>query len=141
MAMSRSIGGSSLTTVSPIMIWPDVMVSSPATIRSVVVLPHPEGPTMTRNSSSLMSRFTSLTAWTSSYILWSCRIRTRAIASPFDRAGQPGNVVLDKEGVDQRYGDRAEQRTCHQRTPEEHVAANKFGGDAHWHGFFLWRRQ
>ncbi len=50
MAMSRSIGGSSFTTVSPIRISPEVIDSSPATIRSVVVLPQPEGPTRTMNS-------------------------------------------------------------------------------------------
>src|SRR5262245_889881 len=42
------------------------MSSSPATIRNVVVLPHPEGPTNTTNSLSSISRFTLFTATTSS---------------------------------------------------------------------------
>src|SRR5215510_15328691 len=42
------------------------MSSSPATIRKVVVFPHPEGPTNTTNSLSSISRFTLFTATTSS---------------------------------------------------------------------------
>ena len=38
------------------------MLSSPATIRSAVVLPQPDGPTSTMNSSSLMSSERSETA-------------------------------------------------------------------------------
>ncbi len=42
--MSRFAGETSLTTRSPIRIVPVVGVSSPATIRRAVVLPHPDGP-------------------------------------------------------------------------------------------------
>ena len=38
------------------------MLSNPATIRSAVVFPHPEGPTSTMNSSSRMSSVRSETA-------------------------------------------------------------------------------
>ncbi len=62
MAMSRSLGGRSFTTRSPIISVPEEMSSSPAIIRSVVDLPHPDGPTITRNSASLISRFRSMTA-------------------------------------------------------------------------------
>ena len=55
MAMSRSLGSSSLTTRSPIATSPPVMRSSPATMRSRVDLPQPEGPTMTMNSPSAIS--------------------------------------------------------------------------------------
>src|ERR1700676_957435 len=110
MAMSRSIGGSSFTTVSPIRISPEVIDSSPATIRSVVVLPQPEGPTRTTNSRSRISRFTSLTAWTSLNILLRLRMTTRAIGLSLDRSGQPRDVVLDEEGIDESHRDRAEQR-------------------------------
>src|SRR5215510_2508553 len=67
--MSRSLGGRSFTTRSPIEISPEVISSRPATIRRVVVLPQPEGPTRTMNSLSRMVRLTSLTACTSSYFL------------------------------------------------------------------------
>src|SRR5271154_1976242 len=139
MAMSRSMGGSSLTTVSPISTWPDVIASSPATMRNVVVLPQPEGPTSTRNSLSRISRFTSFTACTSSYILFRFRIRTRAIASSLHRTGETGDVVLDEERVDHGHRDRAEQRARHQRPPKEHVAADQLGSNADRDGLFLRR--
>src|SRR6267142_2547326 len=50
--MSRSLGWTLLTTRSPIEIVPEVMFSSPASIRSKVDLPQPEGPTRTTNSPS-----------------------------------------------------------------------------------------
>ena len=56
MAMSRSVGSSSLTTRSSIAISPPVMRSSPAIMRSSVDLPQPEGPTSTTNSPSAISR-------------------------------------------------------------------------------------
>src|ERR1700693_2127521 len=124
MAMSRSIGARSFTTTSPIRTWPEVIDSSPATMRKVVVLPQPEGPTSTKNSLSRISRFTSLTACTSSYILFKFRIRTRAIASSLHGTGKAGNVILDEERVDYGHRDRAEQRARHQRPPKEHVAAD-----------------
>src|SRR5579862_3975669 len=52
--MSRSLGWTLLTTRSPIEMVPDVMFSSPASIRSRVDLPQPEGPTSTTNSPSSM---------------------------------------------------------------------------------------
>ena len=64
MAMSRSRGGTSLTTSPPIQISPPVISSSPAIMRSVVDLPQPEGPTSTTNSSSAMSRSMPFTACT-----------------------------------------------------------------------------
>ncbi len=45
--MSRSFGATSLTTRSAIRIVPDEASSSPATIRSAVDLPDPDGPTST----------------------------------------------------------------------------------------------
>ena len=62
MAMSRSLGATSLTTLSPIIIVPSVMSSRPAIILRTVDLPHPEGPTSTRNSPSSISRSRSPTA-------------------------------------------------------------------------------
>ena len=50
--MSRSFGGTSLTTRSPMRMSPDVMFSSPAIMRSSVDLPQPDGPTSTTNSPS-----------------------------------------------------------------------------------------
>src|SRR3954451_20375527 len=54
--MSRSRGATSLTTRDPIEIAPDEASSSPATIRSAVDFPEPEGPTRIVNSPSSISR-------------------------------------------------------------------------------------
>src|SRR4051812_14635652 len=62
--MSRSFGGTAFTTFSPIRIVPPEMLSRPATIRSAVVLPQPDGPTRTMNSPSAMSMLRSETALT-----------------------------------------------------------------------------
>ena len=47
---------------SPITTLPLLMVSSPATMRSAVVFPQPDGPTSTMNSPSAMSRLNARTA-------------------------------------------------------------------------------
>src|SRR3954470_1652537 len=54
--MSRSRGATSLTTRDPIEIAPDDASSSPATIRSAVDLPEPDGPTRIVNSPSAICR-------------------------------------------------------------------------------------
>src|SRR3954468_2567376 len=58
MAMSRSLGCTLLTTRSPIEIVPEVMFSRPASMRSRVDLPQPEGPTSTTNSPSSIGMVT-----------------------------------------------------------------------------------
>src|SRR6201994_1170645 len=52
----------SLTSSLPILIRPPVFCSRPATIRNVVVLPHPDGPSNVTNSPSFTRRSTPLTA-------------------------------------------------------------------------------
>src|SRR5215469_7365790 len=111
--MSRSIGGNSLMTLSSIMMRPEVIDSSPATMRNVVVLPQPEGPTSTTNSLSRISRLTSLTAWTSSYFLLSARMTTCDMYLSLYRPGDAGDIVFDKEGIDKGYRDRPQQCTGH----------------------------
>ncbi len=61
-AMSRSRGATSFTTRSAIRIVPDVASSSPATIRSAVDFPDPDGPTSTVNPPSATSRSRAETA-------------------------------------------------------------------------------
>ena len=60
--MSRFFAGTSLTSRSPIRMLPAVISSSPATIRSSVVLPQPDGPTSTIRAPSGISRSTARTA-------------------------------------------------------------------------------
>ena len=54
--MSRSFESRSLTVLLSIAIVPAVISSRPASIRSSVDLPQPEGPTSTMNSPSWMSK-------------------------------------------------------------------------------------
>src|SRR6478672_4126737 len=53
----------SLTTRSPITITPLSLRSSPATMRKVVVLPQPEGPSRVTNSADSIARSTESTAF------------------------------------------------------------------------------
>src|SRR5215467_2079418 len=81
--MSRSFGLTLLTGWPPMRSVPEEMPSSPATIRSAVVLPHPDGPTSTMNSPSATSRSRSLTAWKPfSYTLLTFSRPTVAITPP-----------------------------------------------------------
>src|SRR5262245_27612886 len=61
--MSRSLGATSLTTRSAIRIVPEEVSSSPATIRSAVDLPEPDGPTSTVKPPSATSRSSPSTAF------------------------------------------------------------------------------
>src|SRR5262245_41746411 len=56
MAMPRARGGASLTASPSMRIWPEVGISKPAMMRSNVVLPHPDGPSRTKNSPSRTAR-------------------------------------------------------------------------------------
>src|SRR3979409_847135 len=129
--MSRSLGGTSLTTSPPIMMSPPVMSSRPAIIRSVVDLPQPDGPTSTTNSWSAMSRSMPRTASTSSYFLTTLRNVTSAMSSTLCRTGgQAGNVIVHQERVDDQRRRRAEQGAGHDLTPVEDVALDQGGDDA-----------
>src|ERR1700744_1021767 len=141
MAMSRSIGGTWLTTLSSMLISPLEIASRPAIMRSVVVLPQPEGPTKTMNSLSRICRSTSFTTCVTSKYLFSLRSVTSAMPLSLHRAGQARDIVFDEERVDDRHRHGAEQRARHQRSPEEDVAADQLRGDADRHGLLLRRGQ
>src|SRR5829696_864379 len=93
MAMSRSRGGRSLTTWSPIKTLPSVMSSRPAIIRRAVDFPQPEGPTKTTNSPSGISRFILSTATTSSpkTLVTSSRVTS---AIPLPPSAYPNDSVV-----------------------------------------------
>src|SRR5215217_323571 len=91
MAMSRSWGSSSLTTRPSIAISPEVMSSSPAIMRSRVLLPQPEGPTKTMNSRSAIARSTPCTTSTSPNDFFTLR-RLRPATSSFP-LGRNGNIL------------------------------------------------
>ncbi len=62
MFVGRLWAGSPETSAPSMLIAPVVGSSKPAIIRRVVVLPHPDGPSMVKNSPSPISRSISLTA-------------------------------------------------------------------------------
>ena len=80
--MSRSRGATVSTTRSPIRIEPDVSASSPASSRSAVVLPEPDGPTSTMNSPSSISSERSATAVVSPKRFVTCSKVTGATTQP-----------------------------------------------------------
>src|SRR5437016_1986349 len=101
MAMSRSFGGTLLTTRSPILISPEVMFSRPAIIRSSVDLPHPDGPTSTTNSPSPMRM---LTPWITSRApnaFLTSRIATDAISRHRPFVGNHLAVIGQAAGGDE----------------------------------------
>src|SRR6185312_14043116 len=105
MAMSRSFGGTSLTTRSPMRMEPDVIVSSPAISASSVDLPQPDGPTSTTNSPELTSR---LMPWSTGrapkFLLRLLRVSDAMVISSglFDRAlGQAAYEIPPAEEVDE----------------------------------------
>src|SRR2546421_2866978 len=129
--MLRSFGGTSVTSSPPISTSPSLTSSSPAIMRSVVLLPQPEGPTSTTNSLSAISRSMPRTAKVSSYFLTRLRSVTCAIAFPLGCARrQTGDVIVHEESVDHERRQRAEQRAGHDLRPGEDVAADQRGDDA-----------
>src|ERR1700716_958666 len=120
---------------------PEVMASSPAIMRKVVVFPQPEGPTKTTNSLSWICRSTSFTTWVRSNFLLSLRTMTSAMTLSFDRAGEAGNIVFDKERIDDRHRGRAQQRAPQQRPPKRAAPPARRRGAAHGHGLLVRRGQ
>src|SRR3989454_576914 len=105
--MPRALGGTSPSTRSPPMsISPDVGRSSPAIIRSSVVLPEPEEPSRTRNSPSRIERSTPSTAWSSAKCFLRFRISTPATVGPLPpRLAGVGRRIRLLRQVHRRGGD------------------------------------
>src|SRR6266567_2768006 len=115
---------------------PDVSSSRPAIMRSVVLLPQPEGPTSTTNSLSGISRLMLRTASTLSKRLTTLRNETSAMIAnpclPLRRArGQAGDVVVHQKSVDHERWRRGDERTGHQHSPLVNVAADQAGYGTH----------
>src|SRR6476620_4660243 len=82
---------------SPSMIWPEVGVSSPATMRRVVVLPHPEGPSSAKNDPAGTSRSSDLTAANSLV-----RLRSRRPSNVWSDGTRPSVSCADSATCDIR---------------------------------------
>src|ERR1700745_2295968 len=111
---------------------PAVTSSRPAIMRSVVDLPQPEGPTSTTNSLSGMSRLMLRTTSTLSKRLTTLRNDTSAMVDYFPSAwGEPGDVVVHQEGVNDERRRRGNERARHQHSPFVNVAADQARHRAH----------
>src|SRR4026208_164663 len=116
MAMSRSRGRTSFTSLPSISIVPFSMSSSPAMVLSRVDLPQPEGPTSTVNSPDETWRLTPRSTSTGPKRLCSPRITTSAMTGS------------SRDGA---HGDAAHQETLHGRYHNEdrHGPEHRHGSD------------
>src|SRR5215211_3497040 len=134
--MSRSRGAILLTTFSPIAIDPVVTDSRPASMRSAVVLPEPDGPTSTMNSPSPISRSSASTAGESlpGYIRVAFSNRTSAMdLAPRDARNRlaqlpPGTLLRlrPRPQIVEREQRRADDR---RRGRRSQLQARQPGGD------------
>src|SRR6201987_6228591 len=114
MAMSRSFGGTELTTRWSILTSPSVTLSSPAMMASKVDLPQPEGPTRTTNSPVLTSRSIPLSTGTEPKFFLTCWIVSEAI----------GNRLFDCP-----LSEPAQKISAAEQIPQERRhSANHYGG-------------
>src|SRR5262245_27667841 len=122
--MSRSFDSSSLTTRPSITISPPVISSSPASMRSSVLLPQPDGPTSTTNSPAAMSKPIPWMTSTLPKDLRMSRNETDAMRSPLaldGSGGDAGDHVALERVVDRRRRQRIEEAGGHQQLPRRIV--------------------
>src|SRR5882672_7518151 len=81
--MSRSFGATLFTTRPPILTSPPEISSRPATMRSSVLLPQPEGPTRTQNSPSAIDTSTPRTTSVEPNVLRTALRVTAAMSSVY----------------------------------------------------------
>src|ERR1700716_440375 len=129
MAMSRSLGSTSLTTRPPISIVPALGLSRPATMLSSVDLPQPDGPTSTVNSPLSMSRSIAFSTSRLAYRFDRARMLNAAMktSSPTPSLhgprGEASQEIPSAEQIDEQ---RRQRRDQHRRTL---VAEHRLGGD------------
>src|ERR1700751_5331667 len=111
MAMSRSFGGTELTTRWSILTSPSVTLSSPAMMASKVDLPQPEGPTRTTNSPVLTSRSIPLSTGTEPKFFFTRLIGSEAINDGLfeDALAQPEQKISSAEEINQERRQSADQ--------------------------------
>src|SRR3984957_16968520 len=126
MAISRSLDAILLTKRSPMRRFPDVISSRPASMRSAVVLPQPEGPTRTMNSPSATCSDRSSTARmsspkilvTPSKVISAIRgcslLSTLSRCSSVDAHGQSLDEVTLETEIDEHRRQGADERAGHQ---------------------------
>src|SRR6266571_6784959 len=80
-------------SASPMRIWPKVGSSSPATIRSVVVLPQPEGPSRAKNEPCGIESVRSSTAMNEPKDLVTCMMRRSPSCWTSERLRDTGSDI------------------------------------------------
>src|SRR3954452_12840866 len=125
MAISRSLGATSLTIRPPISMLPALARSSPAMMLSRVDLPQPDGPTSTANSPLSMSRLMPLSTSRLANVFDRPRMLSAAMIKPSldGPRGQATHEILSAEQVDQQRRQRGDQ---HRRALH---AIQRLGGD------------
>src|SRR6476659_7543170 len=111
--MSRAEARFIVTSSPPSWMVPAVGSSSPAIIRSVVVLPQPEGPSRQRNSPSSTVKLAALTAWKSAKDLSSASTLICAIAL-FPDLGDNGEHHRAEQRGRERPGVERQRKRLHQ---------------------------
>src|SRR6266566_2467464 len=127
MAMSRSLDSMSLTTRPSMEIVPALISSSPASMRSSVDLPHPDGPTSTMNSPSLMSKpmpWMTLVLpkvfsmfWNDTDAISAYSQNLTSISSLHRAGGKPSDHVPLECVIDRRRRHRVDEANGHQELP------------------------
>src|SRR5438105_13089191 len=118
MAMSRSLDSMSLTTLPSMAISPPEISSRPASIRSSVDLPQPDGPTSTMNSPLWMSNSMPCMTRVAPYFFSTARKETAAMASALHCAGgEPADHVALERVVDGRGWRGIDESDGHQQLP------------------------
>src|SRR5689334_18550770 len=99
----RWFGRSAVTSLPSIRIAPEVGLSNPATIRSTVVLPQPEGPRSDRNSPPSMPRLNPLTTTLTPNCLRTSLISRKAMLTPRPTSGLALQLPRLPEHIDQAH--------------------------------------
>src|SRR6478672_2906420 len=143
--MSRSFDSMSLTTWPSIAIVPAEISSSPASMRSSVDLPQPEGPTRTVNSPSAMSKPMPWMIRVEPKLFSTLRKDTEAIALALalHRAGgQPAHHVALEDVVDRGRRQGVDQAGRHQQLPRRIVGREEAAeGDAEGRALVVGEKQ
>src|ERR1700680_3923969 len=112
--MSRLDGCRSLTTDPPMRISPELIDSSPAIVLRSVDLPHPEGPTSTRNPPFSSERSMPLRISSEPKRLRSPLISRVAIGLSLHRAGhQAAHEIAAADDVNEERRRRGDDRRSH----------------------------
>src|SRR5215211_2916756 len=106
------------------LIWPAVSSTRPATMRSVVVLPHPEGPRRVTNSPSAMSALTLSTARVDPNRFVTSISWTRVIASLTDGHENDSDQV---RALEVPRPEQAEEEQHHDERYELHGGGKRRG--------------